>query len=141
MTDVIDQQRLRLMIERVERLFEERDGISADIRDVMAEAKAVGFDPKTLRSMVKLRAMDSNDRMASEDLRETYKAALGLAEGSALSETAIAQALAAGAGVPVAPPPPRKPSAAERQLAAARDWARAPDPPTLRNENSTHRVN
>ncbi len=71
--------RLRLLIERVERLAEEKDGIASDIRDVYAEAKAVGYDAKIMREVVRLRKMKPDDRAYHEDVLETYKIALGLA--------------------------------------------------------------
>ncbi|GEM_PF-1200849 len=70
--------RLRLLIERVERLDEERKGISEDIRDVFAEAKATGYDVKTMRTIIRLRRMKPDDRAEMEAILETYKAALGL---------------------------------------------------------------
>lgn len=71
--------RLRLLIERIERLEEEKKGIADDIRDVYAEGKAVGYDVKIMRQIVRLRKMQPNDRQEMEMLIETYKAALGLA--------------------------------------------------------------
>lgn len=70
--------RLRLLIERIERLEEEKKGIADDIRDVYAEAKAVGYDPKIMRQVVRLRKMDNNDRVEMETILDTYKNALGL---------------------------------------------------------------
>lgn len=70
--------RLRLLIERVERLEEEKKGIADDIRDVYMEAKAVGYDPKIMRTIVRLRRMKPDDRAEADALLETYKAALGL---------------------------------------------------------------
>lgn len=70
--------RLRLLIERVERLEEEKKGISDDIRDVYAEAKAVGYDPKIMRQIVRLRKMKPDDRAEMEMILDTYKKALGL---------------------------------------------------------------
>lgn len=69
---------LRLYIERIERLEEERKGISDDIRDVYAEAKGQGYDTKTMRQIVRLRKMDANARREADALLETYKSALGL---------------------------------------------------------------
>jgi uncharacterized protein (UPF0335 family) len=69
---------LRLLIERIERLEEEKKGISDDIKDVYAEAKARGYDPKTMRTVVRLRKMESHVRQEAEALLDTYKAALGL---------------------------------------------------------------
>ena len=70
--------RLRLLIERVERLNEEAKGIADDKREVFAEAKAVGYDTKTMREIIKLRAMRPDDRHEMEAILETYKIALGL---------------------------------------------------------------
>jgi len=70
--------RLRLLIERVERLEEEKKGISDDIRDVYLEGKAVGYDIKMMRQIVRLRKMNPDDRKEMEALLEVYKAALGL---------------------------------------------------------------
>lgn len=70
--------RLRLLIERIERLEEEKKGIADDIRDVYAEAKAVGYDPKIMRQIVRLRKMNPDDRAEMEMILETYKKALGL---------------------------------------------------------------
>jgi uncharacterized protein (UPF0335 family) len=70
--------RLRLLIERVERLEEEKKGIADDIRDVYAEAKAVGYDAKIMRQIVRLRKMKPDDRREMEAILDTYKAALGI---------------------------------------------------------------
>ena len=70
--------RLRLLIERIERLEEEKKGIADDIRDVYAEAKAVGYDVKIMRQIVRLRKMTPDDRAEMEMVLDTYKAALGL---------------------------------------------------------------
>jgi uncharacterized protein (UPF0335 family) len=77
MADATDD-RLRLLIERIERLEEEKKGIADDIRDVYAEAKAVGYDPKIMRQVVRLRKMKPDDRSEMEMVLDTYKAALGL---------------------------------------------------------------
>lgn len=71
-------KRLILLLERVERLEEEKKGIADDIRDVWAEAKAVGYDTKIGRQILKLRKMKPDDRAEMEALLETYKAAVGL---------------------------------------------------------------
>jgi uncharacterized protein (UPF0335 family) len=70
--------RLRLLIERVERLEEEKKGLSDDIADVYLEAKAVGYDVKIMRQIVRLRKMNPDDRKEMDMLLDTYKAALGL---------------------------------------------------------------
>jgi uncharacterized protein (UPF0335 family) len=72
------EHQLRLLIERVERLEEEKKGISDDIRDVYSEAKAVGYDTKVMKLIVKLRRMRPDDRREMDSITETYKAALGL---------------------------------------------------------------
>jgi uncharacterized protein (UPF0335 family) len=71
-------ERLRLLIERIERLEEEKKGIADDIRDVFMEGKAVGYDTKMMREMIRLRKMRPEDRRELEALLETYKAALGM---------------------------------------------------------------
>ena len=70
--------RLRLLIERVERLEEEKKGIADDIRDVYAEAKAVGYDSRIMRQIVRLRKMKPDDRREMETILDLYKAALGI---------------------------------------------------------------
>ena len=74
------EAQLRLFIERIERLEEDKKGIADDIKDVYAEAKGTGFDAKTMRKIVALRKMDKGARQEAEALLETYKAALGLAD-------------------------------------------------------------
>ena len=69
---------LRLLIERVERLEEEKKGIQDDIRDVYAEAKATGYDTKIMKMIVRLRKMKPEDRREMELLLDTYKNALGI---------------------------------------------------------------
>ena len=70
--------RLRLLIERIERLEEEKKGIGDDIKDVYLEAKAVGYDVKIMRQIVRLRKMQPDDRKEMEAILDLYKAALGL---------------------------------------------------------------
>ena len=69
---------LRLFIERIERLEEEKKGVADDIKDVYAEAKANGYDTKTMRAIVRLRKMESHARQEADALLETYRNALGL---------------------------------------------------------------
>lgn len=80
MADVggIAADRLKSFIERIERLEEEKAALTADIREVYAEAKATGFDTKIMRQVVKLRKMDRNDRQEQEELLDLYKRAVGL---------------------------------------------------------------
>jgi uncharacterized protein (UPF0335 family) len=70
---------LRLLIERIERLEEEKKAMTDDVRDVYAEAKARGYDAKIMRQIVRLRKMETHDRQEMEAILDTYKAALGLA--------------------------------------------------------------
>ena len=70
--------RLRLLIERIERLEEEKRGIADDIKEVYGEAKATGYDVKIMREIVRLRRMKADDRREMDMVLETYKAALGL---------------------------------------------------------------
>jgi uncharacterized protein (UPF0335 family) len=71
-------QQLRLFIERIERLEEEKKGIADDIRDVYSEAKANGYDAKIMRQIVRLRKMPINDRKEMEAILDVYKSALGI---------------------------------------------------------------
>jgi len=75
----MSDDRLRLLIERAERLLEERKGISDDLNDVFQEGKAVGYDPKIMKAVIKLRAMKPDDRREMEAVLDLYKSALGIA--------------------------------------------------------------
>lgn len=77
MTAIANDQ-LRLYIERIERLEEEKKGIADDIRDVYSEAKAHGYDVKIMRECVRLRKMEAHVRQERAALIETYGAQLGL---------------------------------------------------------------
>lgn len=70
--------RLKLLIERIERLEEEKKGIADDIRDVFAEAKAVGYDTKILRKVIALRKMKPDELSEQTTILNTYMAALGM---------------------------------------------------------------
>ena len=70
--------RLRSLIERIERLEEEQKALSSGIRDVFAEAKGAGFDVKIMRTIIKLRKMNAADRDEQETLLETYRRALDI---------------------------------------------------------------
>lgn len=78
MSDIVAADQLRLFIERIERLEEEKKGTADDIKDVYDEAKANGYDTKTMRAIVRLRKMEKDARDEAEALLDTYKAALGL---------------------------------------------------------------
>jgi len=69
---------LRLLLERIERLNEEKKGITDDIKDVYGEAKARGYDPKTMRTLVALRKLDRDRRHEQEALLDVYKNAIGM---------------------------------------------------------------
>jgi uncharacterized protein (UPF0335 family) len=72
----VDQ--LKSIIERIERLEEEKKAISEDIKDVYAESKGNGFDVKALRTIIRLRKQDPNERQEEETILETYMQALGM---------------------------------------------------------------
>ena len=79
---------LRSLIERIERLEEEKQTIAADIREVYAEAKSHGFDTKVMRQVVRIRKQDSTERQEEEAVRDLYLHALGmLAETGERDET------------------------------------------------------
>lgn len=79
-TENVSAEQLRLFIERIETLEEEKKGIADDIKDVYAEAKGTGFDTKTMKAIVRLRKMEAAARQEAEALLDTYKTALGLAD-------------------------------------------------------------
>jgi uncharacterized protein (UPF0335 family) len=72
------RDQLKAVIERIERQEEEKKVISDDIRDIYAEAKGNGYDVKALRTIVRMRKMDANDRQEQETILETYMHALGM---------------------------------------------------------------
>jgi uncharacterized protein (UPF0335 family) len=72
------KDQLKAIIERIERLEEEKKTISDDIRDVYAEAKGNGFDVKALRTIIRMRKQDANERAEEETILETYMQALGM---------------------------------------------------------------
>ena len=72
------KDQLKAIIERIERLEEEKKTISDDIRDVYAEAKGNGFDVKALRTIVRMRKQDADERREHEAILETYMHALGM---------------------------------------------------------------
>lgn len=80
MSDVqgVSGERLKQYIERIERLTEEKEGLSDDIRDVYAEAKSAGFDSKIMKMIVRLRKMASEKRREEEELLDIYRSAIGL---------------------------------------------------------------
>ena len=74
----IATDRLRSLIERIEKLEEDKKEISTDIREVFTEAKSAGFDVKVMRAILKLRKMNAADRDEQEFLLETYRKALDM---------------------------------------------------------------
>jgi len=74
----IAAEALRQIIERVERLEEEKKGLQGDIKDVYAQAKSQGFDVKIIRQIVRLRKIEDHEREEIEQLLELYKAAIGM---------------------------------------------------------------
>jgi uncharacterized protein (UPF0335 family) len=82
-------ERLRSLIERIERLEEEKRTLAADIKEVYAEAKGTGFDTKIMRQIIRIRKMDKDDLDEQETLLDIYKRALGmLPEGETASAAA-----------------------------------------------------
>lgn len=71
------QEKLRQLVARIEKLEEEKKGIADDIKESYAEAKAVGFDSKVLRQVVRLRKQDRQEREEQDQVRELYLHALG----------------------------------------------------------------
>ena len=72
------KDQLKAFVERIERLEGEKKATSDDIRDVYAEAKGNGFDVKALRSIVRLRKLDTDERREQQEVLETYMHALGM---------------------------------------------------------------
>ena len=77
MAEAVAAERLRSFVNRIEKLEEERAAMAADIREVYAEAKANGFEPKIMRQVVRLRKMDRGERQEQEALLTLYLEALG----------------------------------------------------------------
>lgn len=84
--------RLRSLIERIERLEEEKRRIAADIKEVYAEAKGTGFDPKIMRQIIRERRMDKDDLDEQESLLDIYRRALGMLADTPLGEAALRDA-------------------------------------------------
>jgi uncharacterized protein (UPF0335 family) len=78
--DSVAQDQLRAFIERIERLEEEKAAITADIKEIYAEAKGNGFDAKILRKIISIRKTDTNERLEQEAILELYMSALGMVE-------------------------------------------------------------
>jgi uncharacterized protein (UPF0335 family) len=78
MSDMVAADELRLLIERIERLEEDKKAVSDDIREVYSEAKSRGYDAKIMRQIIKLRAMEKHERQEWEAVLDTYISALGM---------------------------------------------------------------
>lgn len=80
MTEIggIAVDRLRSLIDRIERLEEEKSAIASDIKDIFAESRSAGFDTKIMKQIIKLRKMNAADRDEQEILLETYRRALDI---------------------------------------------------------------
>lgn len=77
-TGGVEATKLKSYIERIERLEEDKAGIASDVNDVFLEAKSNGFDTKTMRQIIKLRKLRSNERTEAEYMLDLYKRALGM---------------------------------------------------------------
>lgn len=75
----IARDQLKSIVERIERLEEEKQAIADDIKEVYAEAKANGYDTRTLRAVIRIRKQDTAERQEQEALLDLYLAALGMA--------------------------------------------------------------
>ena len=78
MTENVAAAELRQFVERIERLEEEKAAIGSDIKDVIGEAKGRGYDTKAIRTIIRLRKKDANERLEEESILQTYLAALGM---------------------------------------------------------------
>ena len=82
-------EQLKSIIERVERLEEEKKAAQDDIRDVYAEAKGNGYDVKALRAIVKMRKQDADERREQQEILDTYMHALGMLADTPLGQAAV----------------------------------------------------
>lgn len=82
MSDVVAAEQLVTIIERIERLEEEKRSVSSDIKEVYSEAKGNGFDTKVLRTIIKIRRQDRAERLEQESLLELYMSAIGMTDDS-----------------------------------------------------------
>lgn len=85
---MVAADQLRSIIERIERLEEEKKTLADDIKDVMSEAKANGFDAKAIKTILKLRKKDENERTEEEMILDTYMKALGMRQPDLFDEAA-----------------------------------------------------
>ena len=85
----INSGQLEAFVQRIERLEDEKKNIATDIKEVYSEAKAMGFDIKIMRQIIKLRGMEQADRIEMELLLETYKRALNLVDAASTEQDNI----------------------------------------------------
>lgn len=124
-TGGIAAARLLSIVERVERLEEEKRALAEDIKDVYQEAKSAGFDAPTIRALVKERRLSVADRQEREALLQLYRGALGMLGGTPLGEAAISRLMKPPAPPEEDPGPPLPGMAPPAEAAPA-----APAPPT-----------
>ena len=84
----VASEQLKSFIERIERLEEERRTLSGDIKEVYAEAKGTGFEPKIMRQIIKIRKMDKEEVDEEESLLDLYKRALGMSSAAEIATRA-----------------------------------------------------
>ncbi len=77
-TGGVAADRLRSLVERIERLEEERKALACDIKDIYAEAKSAGFDPKVMRQLIRIRKQEAAEIEEAETLLDVYRRALGM---------------------------------------------------------------
>lgn len=85
------KEQLKALVERIERIEEEKAALSADIREIYAEAKSEGFDTKAIREIIRLRRQDEAKRREREAVRDTYLHALGMLADTPLGQAALGQ--------------------------------------------------
>ena len=90
-TGSIAADRLRSIVERIERLEEEKKALATDIKDIYAEAKSAGYDIKVLRQLIRERRQDAAEIEERETLLEVYRRALGMLAETPLGEAAVAR--------------------------------------------------
>lgn len=82
---------LRSVVERIEKLEEDKKAITEDIKEIYSEAKSNGYDVKALRAIIKMRKQDKDERAEHEAILETYMAALGMLADTPLGQAALAR--------------------------------------------------
>lgn len=88
----IARDQLRSIVERIERLEEERASLASDVKEIYSEAKGNGFDTKIIRQVIRIRKQDAAERQQQEEMLDVYMAALGMLSGTPLGDAAVARA-------------------------------------------------